>query len=186
MKKIISVLIAGALAASMCAAMAGCGSSSKESKSSSSQASSKASSSSSAKDANSSNGSDDKGSSSANSAEQSENSDSASNSGDNQSDDPIASQAEKLAINYLGLSDDPNIKTIVGETVQVGNNKFTCVTVVDGSGGSHQVFVNVVSGECVSRSTFEELLNATDTRDIEDDNGDEDEEYNTVAPYEGD
>ena len=81
----------------------------------------------------------------------------------------IASQTEKLAIIYFGLSDDPNVNTTVGETVQVGKNKFTCVTVVDGSGGSHQVFVNVVSGECVSRSTFEELLGETDNQDSEED-----------------
>ena len=176
MKKIISVLIAGVLAASMCAAMAGCGDASKDNKSAATQATTKATAASSAKDANSSstvssanNASDSNGSGSANSAEQSENDAGVSNSGDNQSDDPIASQTEKLAIIYFGLSDDPNVNTTVGETVQVGKNKFTCVTVVDGSGGSHQVFVNVVSGECVSRSTFEELLGETDNQDSEED-----------------
>lgn len=207
MKKILAIILTGALAATMCAVLAGCGGNAssssntgttqvftKNSVGATSPSSTVATGSSNGEGVSATNATDENGNVVSEASENSNGSSSNSESGSSSSSSSFSNEngggtddwRGEQAKQYLGIDGEEGVNTSVEDSYVVNGVSYYRVRVT----GSHTfdeatLFVGD-NGEVLNLSTFKMLLDEQENGGNQSGGGNGGDEYNTVAPYVGD
>ena len=208
MKKILAIILTGALAATMCAVLAGCGGNAssssntgttqvftKNSVGATSPSSTVATGSSNGEGVSATSATDENGnvvseasensngsSSNSESGSSSSSSSSASNENGGGSDDWRGEQAKQ----YLGVDGEEGVNTSVEDSYVVNGVSYYRVRVTGSQTFDEATLFVGDNGEVLNLSTFKMLLDEQENGGNQSGGGNGGDEYNTVAPYVGD
>lgn len=207
MKKILAIILTGALAATMCAVLAGCGGNAssssntgttqvftKNSVGATNPSSTVATGSSNGEGVSATNATDENGNVVSEASENSNGSSSNSESGSSSSSSSFSNEngggtddwRGEQAKQYLGIDGEEGVNTSVEDSYVVNGVSYYRVRVTGSQSFDEATLFVGDNGEVLNLSTFKMLLDEQENGGNQSGGGNGGDEYNTVAPYVGD
>ena len=207
MKKVLSIILIGALAATMCAVLAGCGGNAnsssntgttqvftKNSVGATSPSSTVATGSSNGEGVSATSATDENGNVVSEASENSNGSSSNSESGSSSSSSSLSNEngggsddwRGEQAKQYLGVDGEEGVNTSVEDSYVVNGVSYYRVRVTGSQSFDEATLFVGDNGEVLNLSTFKMLLDEQENGGNQSGGGNGGDEYNTVAPYVGD